>query len=131
MTFLTNSPKVVVVVVVVVEVVVVVLVVVVEVVVVVVVVVVNLRFVYQMRYLTIPGKYASHHITTTSPPMHQPMHGPACPSTPNPIRPHLKNFNWNYTILLLKFFDSTTGLFLRVHSIHTLLYFRGFGTGRS
>ena len=30
-----------------------------------------------------------------------PLHGPACPSTKNPIRPHPTVERWHYTILLL------------------------------
>ena len=34
-------------------------------------------------------------------PMHWPMHGSACSSTPTPIRPHLRNTEQDYMILLL------------------------------
>ena len=43
--------------------------------------------------------HSSMHPCTT--PMHRPMNDTACPSTQTPIRPKLKNTNWDYSLLLL------------------------------
>ena len=53
-------------------------------------------------------------------PMHRPMHGPACLSSQTPIRPHLTEEHWNYTILLL-----VTVLLIKQHPIYFCALFRG------
>ena len=50
--------------------------------------------------------------STSPPPMHQPMHDPACPSTKNPIRPHLNCCYFIHSLnnrvnQIIKFCDSS------------------------
>ena len=66
----------------------------------------------------------THHLitlTTTNapghaPPMHQPIHGPACPSSQTPIRPHLTYRHWHYMKLLL--FNFTNNNFFNVGTFY-------------